>query len=63
MHIDPKAKKECRYRVNLNHYQSAAVETLAALHRQQAASFLANIIEAHLESLNAELQNNINKVA
>lgn len=53
-HIDPKAKKECRYRVNLNHYQSAAVDALAALHRKQAASYLAEIIEAHLESFDVE---------
>jgi hypothetical protein len=62
-HIDPKAKKEVRFRVNLNHYQAAAVEALAALHRKQAASFLAEIIEAHLESYATENNNNINRCA
>ena len=59
-HIDPKSKKEKRYRVNLNHYQAAAIEALAALHRKQAASFLAEIIDAHLESLNTEQNHNNN---
>lgn len=53
-HIDPKARKDRRYRVNLNHYQSAAIEALAALHRKQSATYLAEIIEAHLETLNTE---------
>lgn len=50
MHTDPKARKEMRYRVNLNHYQAEAIEALARLHRKQAASYLAEIIDAHLET-------------
>lgn len=61
MHIDPKAKKECRFRINLNYYQANAIEALAALHRKQAASYLAEIIEAHLENLNTE--NNKNNIS
>ncbi len=57
-HVDPKARKEKRYRINLNHYQSNAVEALAMLHRKQAASYLADIIQAHLDSL--DVQNNHN---
>lgn len=30
-HKDPKARKEMRYRVNLNYYQAAAIEALAVL--------------------------------
>lgn len=63
MHIDPKARKEKRFRVNLNHYQAAAIEALAMLHRKQAATYLSDIIEAHLESLNTEDNNNFNKTA
>lgn len=57
-HIDPMAKKEVRVRVNLNHYQAAAVEALAALQRKQTATFLAEIIDAHLESYRTENNNN-----
>lgn len=57
-YIDPKAKKEKRVRVNLNHYQFAAIEALATLHRKESASYLREIIEAHLESLNTENHNN-----
>lgn len=64
MHIDPMAKKEVRIRINLNHYQARAVEALAALHRKQAATFLAEIIDAHLESYKTEgNNNNINQCA
>lgn len=64
MHIDPRAKKECRYRVNLDHYQAAAIDALAAVHRTQPASYLREIIEAHLDSLRAERhENSIDKVA
>lgn len=47
---DPKAKKEVRYRINLNHYQADAVEALAKLHRKQTASYLHEIVMAHLAS-------------
>ena len=47
---DEKARKEIRYRVNLNHYQSEAIEALARLHRKQTASYLAEIIRQHLEA-------------
>ncbi|KZZ68090.1 hypothetical protein A3765_10590 [Oleiphilus sp. HI0130] len=47
---DPKAKKEVRYRINLNHYQADAVEALARLHRKQTASYLHEIVLAHLAS-------------
>lgn len=50
MHIDPKARKEKRYKINLNHYQAGAIEALAHLHRKQPASYLNEIIEAHLEA-------------
>lgn len=49
MHVDPKAKKEIRIRVNLNHYQADAVEALARLHRKQTATYVAEIVEAHLD--------------
>lgn len=53
-YTDPKARKEVRYRVNLNYYQAGAVEALAKLHRKQAATYLAEIIEAHLEAYKTE---------
>lgn len=49
-YADPMAKKEIRYRVNLDHYQSDAIESLARLHRKQTATYLAEIIRQHLES-------------
>lgn len=57
-HIDPMARKEKRYRVNLNYYQAGAIEALARLHRKQAATYLAEIIEAHLETYKTEKDNN-----
>lgn len=49
-HIDPKARKERRFRVNMNHYQGEAIDALATLHRMQSATFLSQIIEAYLDS-------------
>lgn len=49
-YTDPMAKKEVRYRVNLNHYQSDAIEALARLHRKQTATYLAEIIRQHLDA-------------
>lgn len=49
-HTDPNAKKDVRVRVNLNRYEADAVEALARLHRKQTASYLHEIIVAHLES-------------
>ncbi len=49
-YTDPQAKKEVRYRVNLNHYQADAIEALARLHRKQTATYLAEIIRQHLEA-------------
>lgn len=63
-HKDPMAKKEVRYRVNLNHYQAGAIEALAMLHRQQAATYLAEVIKAHLKAKEQEPpQNNISHCA
>lgn len=31
-YTDPNARKEVRYRVNLNHYQAEAIEALARQH-------------------------------
>jgi len=55
---DPANKKDQRFRVNLNAYQADAIEALAALHRKQAASYLADIIEAHLDALNTHQDDN-----
>lgn len=62
-HIDPKARKEKRYRVNLNHYQAAAIEALAVLHRKQSSTYLAEIIENHLEALNPPQATNVQRCA
>ncbi|MAM87539.1 MAG: hypothetical protein CME36_09570 [unclassified Hahellaceae] len=53
-HDDPKARKEQRFRVNLDYYEADAVKALAKLHRKQAATYLAEIVRHHLESLNVE---------
>lgn len=54
MYTDEKARKDVRYRVNLNQYQAAAVEALARLHQKQPASYLAEIIKVHLDSFIVE---------
>lgn len=53
-YTDEKARREVRYRVNLNHYQASAVEALAKLHEKQPASYLAEIIKQHLDSFRVE---------
>lgn len=57
-YADPKARKEVRVRVNLNHYESEAIEALARLHRKQAASYVAEIIRAHLETYQPKTDGN-----
>lgn len=54
MYTDERARREVRYRVNLNHYQAEAIEALAKLHQKQPASYLAEIIKIHLESFRVE---------
>lgn len=49
-YTDEQARREKRYRVNLNHYQANAIEALALLHRKQPGTYLAEIIKAHLET-------------
>lgn len=53
-YTDKKARKEVRYRVNLNHYQAAAIEALAKLHQKQLATYLNEIIKIHLDSFRIE---------
>ena len=64
MYTDPKSRKEVRVRVNLNHYQADAIEALARLHRKQTATYLAEIISAHLETYEVkEGKNSVSDVA
>lgn len=50
MYSDPKARKDVRIRVNLNHYQADVLEALARMHKKQTATYLGEIIAAHLET-------------
>lgn len=64
MHTDPLARKEKRYRVNLNYYQSEKVEKAAREVRKQTATYLAEIIDAHLKSLEeTESESTLKKVS
>jgi hypothetical protein len=53
-HMDPNARRDKRHKVNLNTYESNAVEALAMLHRQQTSTYLTGIIKAHLEALKTD---------
>lgn len=62
-YTDPKARKEARYRVNLNHYQAEAIEALARLHRKQTATYLAEIIRQHLDAYRSPVEERISRTA
>lgn len=50
MYTDPKARKDIRIRVNINHYEADVLEALARMHKKQTATYVGEIIAAHLES-------------
>lgn len=62
MHKDPIAKKEVRFKVNLNHYQADVIESLARLNRKQTATLLAEIIEAYIDQFDVSPQEALDRI-
>lgn len=55
---DPKARRDGRVRVNLNHYEIAAVNALAKYNRMQPATYAAEILRNHLNTFKTPQQKN-----